>query len=50
MPTIRLERRLGQRWLLDVVHEVPEAAKPGTIKIGTTVGTVQPEVTEQKAA
>jgi molecular chaperone IbpA len=35
---------------VDVVHEVPEAAKPGTIKIGTTVGTVQPEVTEQKAA
>jgi hypothetical protein len=28
---------------------VPEAAKPRTIKIGTTVGTVQPLVTEQKA-
>jgi molecular chaperone IbpA len=34
---------------VDVVHEVPEAAKPRTIKIGTTVGTVQPQVTEQKA-
>ena len=33
-----------------VVHEVPEAAKPRTIKIGTTVATVQPQVTEQKAA
>jgi molecular chaperone IbpA len=29
---------------VDVVHEVPEAAKP------RTVGTVQPQVTEQKAA
>jgi hypothetical protein len=28
----------------------PEAAKPRTIKIGTTVATVQPQVTEQKAA
>ena len=35
---------------VDVVHEVPEAAKPRTIKIGTTVATVQPQVTEQKAA
>jgi molecular chaperone IbpA len=35
---------------VDVVHEVPEAAKPRTIKIGTTVETVQPQVTEQKAA
>ena len=35
---------------VDVVHEVPEAAKPRTIKIGTTVVTVQPQVTEQKAA
>jgi molecular chaperone IbpA len=34
---------------VDVVHEVPEAAKPRAIKIGTTVGTVQPQVTEQKA-
>jgi predicted transcriptional regulator len=34
----------------DVVHEVPEAAKPRTIKIRTTVETVQPQVTEQKAA
>jgi len=32
-----------------VVREVPEAAKPRTIKIGTTVETVQPQVTEQKA-
>src|SRR6202022_987746 len=35
---------------VDVVHEVPEAAKPRTIKIGATVATVQPQVTEQKAA
>jgi molecular chaperone IbpA len=35
---------------LDVVREVPEAAKLRTIKIGTTVETVQPQVTEQKAA
>src|ERR1700756_2206061 len=35
---------------VDVVHEVPEAPKPRTIKIGTTVETVQPQVTEQKAA
>ena len=35
---------------VDVVHEVPEAAKPRTIKIGTAVETVQPQVTEQKAA
>jgi molecular chaperone IbpA len=35
---------------VDVVHEVPEAAKPRTIKIGTTVETVLPQVTEQKAA
>ena len=33
-----------------VVREVPEAAKLRTIKIGTTVDTVQPQVTEQKAA
>ena len=35
---------------VDVVHEVPEAAKPRTIKIGTTVETVPPQVMEQKAA
>ena len=35
---------------VDVVREVPEAAKPRTIKIGATVGTMQPQVTEQKAA
>ncbi|MGA7262843.1 MAG: Hsp20 family protein [Stellaceae bacterium] len=35
---------------VDVVREVPEAAKPRTIKIGTTVETVQPQVMEQKAA
>jgi hypothetical protein len=29
---------------------VPEAAKPRTIKIGTTVETVQPQLTKQKAA
>jgi hypothetical protein len=33
-----------------VVREVPEAAKPRTIKIGTTVGSVPPQVAEQKAA
>jgi molecular chaperone IbpA len=35
---------------VDVVREVPEAAKPHTIKIGTAVESVQPRVTEQKAA
>jgi molecular chaperone IbpA len=35
---------------VDVVREVPEAAKPRTIKIGTTAETVQPQVMEQKAA
>src|ERR1700738_3025997 len=35
---------------VDVVREVPEAAKPRTIKIGTTVTVLQPQVTEQKAA
>jgi len=35
---------------VDVVREVPEAAKPRTIKIGTMVATVQPQVMEQKAA
>ncbi len=34
---------------VDVVHEVPEAAKPRTIKIGTSVEP-RPQVTEQKAA
>jgi hypothetical protein len=38
-----------QSLYVDVVHEVPEAAKPRTIKIGTSVGTVHPPVTEQKA-
>jgi hypothetical protein len=35
---------------VDVVREVPEAAKPRTIKIGAAVETVRPQVTEQKAA
>jgi molecular chaperone IbpA len=35
---------------VDVVHEVPETAKPRAIKIGTTVETVLAQVTEQKAA
>ena len=35
---------------VDVVHEVPEAAKPRTIKIGTTGVTVPPQVMAQKAA
>ena len=34
---------------VDLVHEVPEAAKPRKIKIGTT-HPMQPQVTEQKAA
>ena len=33
-----------------VVHEVPETVKLRTIKIGTMVETVLPQVTEQKAA
>ena len=33
---------------VDVVHEVPEAAKPRTIKIGDAAK--QPQVTQQKAA
>ena len=33
---------------VELVHEVPEAAKPRTIAIGS--GTVPPQVTEQKAA
>ena len=35
---------------VDVVREVPEAAKPRTIKISATVEPVQPQVMEQKAA
>jgi molecular chaperone IbpA len=35
---------------VDVLREVPEAAKPRTIKIGAPVDTVQPQVTEQRAA
>jgi molecular chaperone IbpA len=35
---------------VDVVREVPEAAKLRTIKTGTPVEVVQPQVTEQKAA
>jgi molecular chaperone IbpA len=35
---------------VDVVREVPEAAKARKIKIGTTVETVQPQLAEQKAA
>ena len=34
---------------VDLVHEVPEAAKPRTIKIGMSVEP-RPQVTEQKAA
>ena len=34
---------------VDLVHEVPEAAKPRTIKIGTSVEP-RAQVTEQKAA
>src|SRR5246500_397994 len=35
---------------VDLVHEVPEAAKPRKIAIGTSAEPVQPQVTEQKAA
>ena len=35
---------------VDVVREVPDKAKPRTIKIDTTVETVQSQLTEQKAA
>jgi molecular chaperone IbpA len=35
---------------VDVVREVPEAAKPRTIKIDSKVNAVQPQVAEQKAA
>jgi molecular chaperone IbpA len=35
---------------VDLVHEVPEAAKPRKIAIGTSAESVQPQVTEQKAA
>ena len=35
---------------VDLVHEVPEAAKPRKIAIGTSPESVQPRVTEQKAA
>jgi molecular chaperone IbpA len=35
---------------VDLVHEVPEAAKPRKITIGTSAQTAQPQVTEQKAA
>jgi len=35
---------------VDLVHEVPETAKPRKIAIGTSAELVQPQVTEQKAA
>ena len=35
---------------VDLVHEVPEAAKPRKIEIGTSTQPVQPQMTEQKAA
>ena len=35
---------------VDLVHAVPEAAKPRKIAIGTSPESVQPQVTEQKAA
>jgi molecular chaperone IbpA len=35
---------------VDLVHEVPEAAKPRKIAIGTSADPVQPRVTQQKAA
>ena len=35
---------------VNVVHEVPEAAKPRKVQIGAGPGPVQPQVTEQKVA
>jgi len=35
---------------VDLVHEVPEAAKPRKIAIGASTESVQPQVTERKAA
>ena len=35
---------------VDLVHEVPEAAKPRKIEIDTHTQPEQPQVTEQKAA
>ena len=35
---------------VDLVHNVPEAAKPRKIAIGTKGEPVQPQVTERKAA
>jgi molecular chaperone IbpA len=35
---------------VDLVHEVPEAAKPRKIAIGASAEPVQPQVTEQKTA
>jgi molecular chaperone IbpA len=35
---------------VDLVHEVPEAAKPRKIEIGTSTQPVKPQVTEQQAA
>ena len=35
---------------VELVHEVPEAAKPRKIAIGTSAEPVQPQVTQQKAA
>ena len=35
---------------VDLVHEVPEAAKPRKIAIGASAESAQPQVTEQKAA
>jgi molecular chaperone IbpA len=34
---------------VELVHEVPEAAKPRRIALGTSAQPVQPQVTEQKA-
>jgi molecular chaperone IbpA len=36
--------------LVDLAHEVPEAAKPRKIAIGTNREPLQPQVTEQKVA
>jgi molecular chaperone IbpA len=43
--------KLGNGMLhVDLVHEVPDAAKPRKIAIGTSAESVRPQVTEQKAA
>jgi molecular chaperone IbpA len=35
---------------VDLMHEVPESAKPRKIEIGTSAQLARPQITEQKAA